>query len=80
MRLGYKKCLLFNIVRFNKIDVSGEKSEQELSKLTQPDIVNKAKTVTTADLLSEKSKRFVPYVKFYDLFMEWCKKNGTVNF
>jgi hypothetical protein len=57
MRLGYEKCLLFNVVRFNKMDVSDEESVQELSKLTPPDIVNKAKTVTTADLLPENLKQ-----------------------
>jgi hypothetical protein len=49
VRLGYEKCLLFSVVRFNIIDVSHEVSEQELSKPTPPDMVNKAKTVTTAD-------------------------------
>jgi hypothetical protein len=39
------------------MDVSDEESEQELSKLTPTDIVNKAKTLTTADLLPEKSKQ-----------------------
>jgi hypothetical protein len=39
------------------MDVSNEESEQELSKLRPPDIVNKAKTVTTADLIPEKSKQ-----------------------
>jgi hypothetical protein len=60
MRLGYEECLLFSVVvvRFgNKMDVSDEESEQELSKLRPPDTVNKAKTVTTADLLPKKSKQ-----------------------
>jgi hypothetical protein len=39
------------------MDGSDEESDQELSILTLPDIVNKAKTVTTVDLLSEKSKQ-----------------------
>jgi hypothetical protein len=60
-RLGYEKCLLFglsfSVVQFNKIDVSDEESDQELSILTPPDIVNKAKTVKTVDLLPEKSKQ-----------------------
>jgi hypothetical protein len=39
------------------MDVSDEESDQELSILTQPDIINKAKTVKTVDLLPEKSKQ-----------------------
>jgi hypothetical protein len=39
------------------MDVSDEESDQELSILTLPDIVNKSKTVTIADLLPEKSKQ-----------------------
>jgi ribosomal protein S19E (S16A) len=57
MRLGYEKCLLFSVVRLNKMDVSDKESKQELSKLTPPDNVNEVKTVTTADLLPEKSKQ-----------------------
>jgi hypothetical protein len=38
------------------MDVSDEESDQEISILTPP-IVNKVKTVTTADLLSAKSKQ-----------------------
>jgi hypothetical protein len=45
------------------MDVSDEESEHELSKLMPPDIVNKAKTVTTA---SRKIKTVVPYEKCYD--------------
>jgi hypothetical protein len=44
-------------VQFIKTDVSDEESDKELSILTPPDIVNKAKTVKTADLLPEKSKQ-----------------------
>jgi hypothetical protein len=68
MRLGYEKCL-FIVVGFNKMDVTDEKSKQELSKLTPPDIVNKAKTVTSADCYQKNQNSFVPYEKFYYLFM-----------
>jgi hypothetical protein len=37
------------------MDVSGEESDQELSIITPADIVTKPKTLTTADLLPEKS-------------------------
>jgi hypothetical protein len=39
------------------MDVSDGGSDQELTILIPPNIVNKTKTVTTADLLPEKSKQ-----------------------
>jgi hypothetical protein len=45
------------VFQFNKMDVSDEESGQELSILTQPDIVNRARNVTTVDFLPEKSKQ-----------------------
>jgi hypothetical protein len=47
---------LFGVVQFNKTDVSDGESDQELTIATPPIIVNKAKTVTTANFLPEKSK------------------------
>jgi hypothetical protein len=49
---------LFSEVQLNKIDVYYEECDRELSIQTQPTIVNKAKTMTTAALLTEKLKQF----------------------
>jgi hypothetical protein len=77
MRLGYESacCFVFSVVQFNKMNVSDEESDQELSLLTPQDIINKAKTLKTADLLPEKSNQLF-YVR-NDLFMQLYKKNGT---
>jgi hypothetical protein len=47
-------CCSVSVVQFNKMDVSDEESDQKLSILTPPDILNKTKTAKTADLLPEK--------------------------
>jgi hypothetical protein len=48
---------MFSVVQFNKMDVSDVESDQELSISTPQDIINKAKTLKTADLLPEKSNQ-----------------------
>jgi hypothetical protein len=56
------------------MDVSDKECEQELSKLT-PDVNQNCENCRFATI---KIKTVVPYEKCYDLFLEWCKKNGTV--
>jgi hypothetical protein len=56
------------------MDVSDNESDQELSILTPPDIVNKAKTVKTAGLLQEKIKTVVSYENCYDFVYEMVQK------
>jgi hypothetical protein len=63
------------------MDVSDEECDQELSiLLTPPDSVNKAKTVTTADFLPEKSYQLYHRRNAMISFLAWCKKIGTVRF
>jgi hypothetical protein len=59
MRLSYESACfsLFSVVQFNKMYVFDEESDQELSILTPQDIINKGKTLKTADLLTEKSNQ-----------------------
>jgi hypothetical protein len=57
---GYENArsvFLFSEVHYNKLHVPEEKGDQEFSLPTPKYIVNKAKTLTTADFLTEKSKQ-----------------------
>jgi hypothetical protein len=48
---------MISVVQFNKMDVSDEESDQEFSILAPQDIVIKARTLKTADLLPKKSNQ-----------------------
>jgi hypothetical protein len=54
---------MFSVVQFSKMDVSDEESDQEISISTPQNIINKAKTMKTADLLPEKIISVVPCEK-----------------
>jgi hypothetical protein len=62
-----RKCLLFNVqCSSDWLDVSDEESDQELPILTPQDIIIKAKTLKSADLLHSCT---VWEMLGYDLFM-----------